>query len=133
MQTVRWLTLGFGVLYLAIGVAGFIPALTHPTAHPGQGMLLGLFAVNAPHSVLHLAFGAILVWGGIATRNVIPATRGMTVLFLTILVAGFIPAVADPLQLDGSDIAPHIASALGAGALWWAAARTAATRRRGTA
>jgi hypothetical protein len=124
------LTLAYGLLYLALGIIGFIPALTHSTSHAGQGMLLGLFAVNGPHSILHLVFGAILVWGGLAEENVIPATRTMTVVFAAILLAGFVPLIADPLQLDWSDVAPHLGSAIVAGGLWWAATRARSMQQR---
>lgn len=129
MKAIQGLTFAYGLLYLAIGVGGFVPTLTTPTSNPGQGMLLGLFAVNAPHSLLHLAFGAILAWGGLTPGSVISATRLMTVLFGLILVAGFVPLIADPLQLDGTDTLPHLASALTAGTLWWGATRVGSVAR----
>lgn len=43
----------FGVVFLIVGVLGFIPLLT-----PG-GRLLGLFEVDAWHNAVHLLTGAI--------------------------------------------------------------------------
>ncbi len=66
-STIQKITLGFGVVYALIGVLGFIPGITtrpaNPGPVPGEGLLLGIFAVNAVHNVAHLALGAILIWG----------------------------------------------------------------------
>ena len=45
----RTVALVFGVVFLLVGILGFVPALT-----PG-GALLGLFMVNGVHSVVHLS------------------------------------------------------------------------------
>lgn len=56
----------FGLIYLVVGIAGFIPVrpllveeLPPPIIGPFDGYLLGLFAVNWFHSLTHLAIGAI--------------------------------------------------------------------------
>lgn len=54
------LALLFGIVFLAVGVLGFVPA-----AMPG-GLLFGLFHVNLLHNLVHLAFGVFGVcvgWG----------------------------------------------------------------------
>ena len=56
------ISLGLGLAYLAIGVLGFIPGITVPSSAPGQGLLLGIFAVNTIHNLAHLGLGAALVW-----------------------------------------------------------------------
>jgi hypothetical protein len=52
----------FGVVFLVIGVLGFVPALT-PNGH-----LLGLFHVNPLHNVVHLASGAVALWVGLTSE-----------------------------------------------------------------
>ena len=53
----------FGIVFLIVGVGGFIPGLTPPHDHPGltvqaaSGMELGLFPVNVLHNLVHIAFG----------------------------------------------------------------------------
>ena len=53
----------FGVVFLLVGILGFIPGVTTnydqlSFAGPMSGaMLLGLFAVSILHNVVHLAFG----------------------------------------------------------------------------
>lgn len=41
----------FGVVFIAIGLLGFVPALVP------DGKLLGIFEVNALHNLIHLASG----------------------------------------------------------------------------
>jgi hypothetical protein len=51
----------FGIVLVAIGVLGFIPALT-PDNH-----LLGIFHVDAIHNVIHLASGIVALAAGFAS------------------------------------------------------------------
>ena len=73
-----------GIVFLLVGIAGFIPGLTsHYSAlmfagHGSMAMLLGVFQVSVLHNVVHLLFGiagvvfavtrrgsrGYLVWGG---------------------------------------------------------------------
>jgi len=72
MTSTRRFALIFGIVFFAVGVAGFIPGITQPHQHPdvmvtaGLGAVLGLFAVNVLHNLAHLLFG---VWGFIASRS----------------------------------------------------------------
>ena len=66
----KTLALIFAVVFLVIGVAGFIPALA-PENADGQ-MLLGIFQINTMQSIIHLltavaAFAAYLGGGYYAT------------------------------------------------------------------
>jgi hypothetical protein len=53
----------FGVVFLLIGVLGFVPA-----AAPNE-MLLGIFHVNAAHNVVHLLSGAVALWAGMTSLS----------------------------------------------------------------
>jgi len=50
-------TLGmlFGLVFLAIGILGFVPGVTK------DEMLLGIFMVNTVHSIVHIASGAVFL------------------------------------------------------------------------
>ena len=54
-----------GVVFLLVGIAGFIPGLTtgYDTmqfiGHESQAMLLGIFQVSILHNGVHLAFGVL--------------------------------------------------------------------------
>jgi len=54
----------FGIVFLAVGILGFVPAVT--TDMNGMPMLLGIFHVNAAHNYVHLASGAIFLICGFA-------------------------------------------------------------------
>nr|WP_238993012.1 DUF4383 domain-containing protein [Jiangella aurantiaca] len=74
-----------GVIFLAVGVAGFIPGITTDfdtiefAGHESEAMLLGVFQVSILHNIVHLLFGVaglalartaagarnFLIWGGI--------------------------------------------------------------------
>jgi len=50
----------FGLVFLLVGILGFVPAVTK------DEMLLGIFHVNFAHNVVHLASGAIFLLCGMA-------------------------------------------------------------------
>jgi len=88
----------WGIIFIVIGIAGFVPGLTTEHSHPdvtldaGLGLELGLFPVNYAHNAVHLLFG---VWGLIAARSMAAASTygkvvGVTYGLFTIL--GLIPA-----------------------------------------
>lgn len=47
----------FGIVFILVGILGFIPGITN-----AQGMLLGIFHVNALHNLFHIVSGAIAYW-----------------------------------------------------------------------
>ena len=87
-----------GALYVALGIAGFVPALwEHPPADATLSIkafhasLLGVFVVNIILTMTHLTIG---VWGAMAANNNYSAlvfTRGSTILFVLMGIAGLIP------------------------------------------
>jgi uncharacterized protein DUF4383 len=54
----------FGLVFLVVGILGFVPAATPAT--DGMPMLLGIFHVNAAHNVVHLASGIVFLLCGMA-------------------------------------------------------------------
>ncbi|GAA1897646.1 DUF4383 domain-containing protein [Streptomyces sodiiphilus] len=52
-----------GVVFLLVGVAGFIPGITTDydtmefAGHESEAMLLGIFQVSVLHNLVHVAFG----------------------------------------------------------------------------
>ncbi len=52
------LAMVFGVVFLLIGVLGFVPGVTN------DGMLLGIFEVDAVHNVIHLLTGILAILAG---------------------------------------------------------------------
>jgi hypothetical protein len=125
-MSVRTFALIYGVLFVAVGIAGFIPALVSPhdavqhelTIEQGAGDLLGLFPINVLHNIVHLAFG---VWGLAAYRNT-PAAIGyariVAIVYAVFVLMGFIPGlntVFGLVPLHGNDLWLHALLAAGAG------------------
>jgi hypothetical protein len=88
----------YGIVFLIVGLAGFIPGITPPHQHPGltvtaaSGNELGLFPVNVLHNLVHIAFG---VWGIVAAGSFAAARvyfRTVAVVYALLTVLGLIPA-----------------------------------------
>ncbi len=84
----------FGIVFLLIGILGFVPALT-----PG-GALLGLFMVNGVHSIVHLLFGVLGIAAALTGASVL-YNRAGGIIYLVIGLLGFIPALAPNGMLLG--------------------------------
>jgi len=69
---IRKLTMAFGVVFLLVGILGFIPGITTHygdmqfAGHTSNAKLLGIFQVSILHNIVHLLFG---VAGLAAARN----------------------------------------------------------------
>ena len=50
----------FGIVFLAVGILGFVPGVTK------DEMLLGIFHVNVVHNVVHLVSGAIFLFASMS-------------------------------------------------------------------
>ena|SRR5437764_6747802 len=51
----------FGVVFLAVGILGFVPGVTK------DEMLLGIFHVNTAHNAVHLLSGAVALFCGMSS------------------------------------------------------------------
>jgi hypothetical protein len=112
-----------GIVFVIVGVAGFIPGLTPAHVHPdlrvqaASGMELGLFPVNVLHDIIHIAFG---VWGIVAASSFDAArayARVVAIAYALLTVLGLIPATNTTFGLVpiyGHDIWLHALLALAA-------------------
>ena len=116
----------FGVVFVLVGILGFIPGITRShgdhrdeglvVGGPGHGELLGLFHVNLLHNIVHLAFGA---WGLLAagsfgaSRNYF---RGVGVAYALLAVMGLLPppfrTTFGLVPIGGHDVWLHAVLAL---------------------
>ena len=117
-MSIRTFALVFGIGFLIVGAAGFLPGVTlmPPHTHPDMkvdtlfGYELGLFPVNVLHSLVHLLFG---LWGLLAFRSLSAATlyaRSVAVIYAVLTVVGLIPAlntVFGLIPLFGHDVWLH--------------------------
>src|SRR5258706_7403657 len=112
----------FGIAYLSAGLLGLHPAALMPApddAPPMQltslyGYLLGLFPVNLPLSVVHVAIGAwgILAWRRVTNPRVFAGA--LAVLCGALAVAGLIPrldTLFGVMPLHGNNVWLHVGTA----------------------
>lgn len=131
-MAIRYFALVYGIVFLVIGIAGFIPAFLAPLepGHPdlaveaGSGLLFGLFPVNVLHNLVHLIFG---IWGIAVWKNVprsINYARSVAVIYAVFVIMGLIPLLRTTfglVPLYGHDIWLHIVLAAVAGYFGFAA------------
>ena len=117
------ISIGLGVVYLLVGILGFIPGITTP-----QGLLLGIFAVNPIHNLVHLVVGAVLVWAGMsALETTVSVNKVLAVVFALLVVASFLAPIAEGVAINPPDTILHILSALVTGSLGFMAPRGTTT------
>ncbi len=82
----RTVALVVGIVFVLVGILGFVPALV-----PG-GALLGIFAVNTLHSIVHLLIGVL---GIAAAMTGWPRlyNRVFGIVYFALAILGFIPAL----------------------------------------
>ena len=97
MMTRRF-ALVVGIIYLVIGIAGFIPGLVQGQDYPdltvdaGSGALLGLFPVNVVHHVVHLLVGVLGIAAYRAFDSARLYARGLAIVYGLLAVMGLISA-----------------------------------------
>lgn len=118
-MAIRYFALIYGIVFLLVGIAGFIPGFVMPleAEHPelaieaGAGRLFGLFPVNVVHNLVHVVFG---VWGLLAWRSVsgsLSYARSVAVIYGVLVIMGLIPVLQTTfglVPLYGHDIWLHV-------------------------
>ena len=84
-RMVRSVASVFGIAFLAVGVLGFL-------LNPAGGELLGIFAVNVAHNLVHVAFGVLGIAAAYAGWSRL-YLQGVGVIYLLLCVLGFIPGL----------------------------------------
>ena len=111
----------FGVVYVLVGLTGFLPPLLFGSLPPDvlgplAGLQLGVFAVNWFHSLAHLLIGA----AGLAVYRSYSGSKAyalaLTVaylgLFLLGIFSGGVATLGGLLPLNAADNVLHILTAL---------------------
>ena len=94
--SIQKFTLIFGIVYAVVGLLGFVPGVLQPPpagapmlqVDSAYGYLLGIFPVNALHSVVHLLVGML---GVVAARTLASArtySRVVAVVFASLTIMG---------------------------------------------
>src|SRR5215471_14009164 len=121
-----------GLVYLVIGIFGFLPGRTHapPAGAPdlafetNYSYLFGLFPVNLLHNVFHIAIG---LWGFLASSSFAASrvfARAVAVLYGVLTLMGLFPGLNTAFglfPLFGHDVWVHASTALAAAYFGFAA------------
>ena len=121
----RYFALILGIIYLLVGLMGFVPAFLQapPPDAPNltldalYGYLIGIFPVNILHTIVHLAVG---LWGIIAYRSFDASrtfARSIAVIFGLLTIMGLIPGLNTTfglIPLHGNDVWLHALTTLAA-------------------
>lgn len=119
----RRFALILGIIYVLIGIAGFIPGflVSPPASAPGlivdsgYGVLFGIASVNIIHNIIHLIIG---IWGLLASRDFGAAktfSRITAIIFGILFIMGLIPGLNTTFGLApiyGGDVIIHLVTAL---------------------
>jgi hypothetical protein len=130
---IRYFALVYGIVFLLVGIAGFVPGLVAPPEEgrdlaiaTGFGRLFDLFPVNVLHNLVHVAFG---IWGIAAYRTFSASrtyARAVAVIYGVLTVMGLIPVLATTfglIPLYGHDVWLHALLAIVAAYFGWTAVR----------
>jgi hypothetical protein len=111
-----------GIIFLVVGIAGFIPGLTsgmsgmQMAGHGSDAMLLGTFQISVLHNIVHLAFGVV---GVLAARSARGARNYLIwggVVYLVIFIYGLIfsgASAANFVPLNTADNWLHLVLGVG--------------------
>lgn len=109
MSAVQRVAQLFGIVFILVAILGFVTSGGSMDADPTSApKLLGLFAVNVLHNVVHLLFG---VWGLVAARSFSGAkTYGMVggIAYIALAALGYVtPDTFGLIPIGGNDIWLH--------------------------
>jgi len=125
-MTAQRFAMGMGLLYVLVGLLGFVPGLVSPppldaphlNVDTGYGYLMGLFPINVLHNLVHIGVG---LWGIAAYRSVygsVSFARGLAIFYGALTIMGLIPVVntmVGLIPIFSHDIWLHALSAAAAG------------------
>lgn len=98
IQKLAWV---FGIVFLVVGLGGFVPSLTQ------DGMLLGIFEVDPLHNVIHLLSGALAIGAVLAGNYARLYFQVFGVVYAVVAVVGFMQGDT-VLGLISTNMADHV-------------------------
>lgn len=134
MQT-RYFALIVGIIYVLIGVLGFIPALiVAPTAAAPDlavesfyGYLMGLFPINVLHNIVHLLVGVLGIAAYRSFSNARLFSRGLAIFYGLLAIMGLFPVLNTTfglIPIFSHDVWLHALTAVAAAYFGWAPDRS---------
>jgi len=118
----RLFALLVGVMFLLVGVLGFVPGVTTSydqlslAGHESGALLLGLFAVSVLHNLVHLAFGVAGVLMARTTKLARAYLIGGGIIYAVLWVYGLVidqDSAANFVPVNTADNWLHLGLAVG--------------------
>ncbi|HEY9623563.1 MAG TPA: DUF4383 domain-containing protein [Crinalium sp.] len=124
MKPGQYFALITGILFLAVGLMGFIPGfvrepMTSPDAvglgmGSGYGDLMGMFPINVLHNVVHIIVGLSGIFAAIALDGSRVFSRALAVFYGLLAIMGLVPGLNTTfglIPIFGNDIWLHALTA----------------------
>ena len=107
--------MAFGIVFVIIGIGGFLPFLVTKDSM-GMEMLLGIFMVGALHNVIHLASGVAALAGSASAKYARLYFQVFGAVYALVTILGFIQGdtVLGILPVNLADNFLHLAIAASA-------------------
>ena len=140
--TVRNVAKAVGVVFLLVGILGFVPGVTtniYPldfAGHEGDAKLLGLFEVSVLHNVVHILFGVAGLAMAKSYKSATSYLIGGGVIYLVLALYGVLighDTAANFVPLNDADNVLHLLLGLGMVGLGLIGLRAAKGDREGAA
>jgi hypothetical protein len=135
--TAQQITLLFGIVFLAVGILGFIPGITTNyddlsfAGTDSDAELLGVFQVSVLHNIVHALFGI----AGLALARTYDGARtyllGSGVIYAVLFIYGLFVGGDDDanfIPMNGADDVLHLVLAVALLGAWAVTARERAPR-----
>jgi hypothetical protein len=108
------ISLGFGIIFLLIGVLGFVPGLASTDAD-GMQLLFGLFMVDGIHNLIHIASGVVALLAASSTRYSKWYLQIFGLVYALVAVIGFVQGttVLGLFTVNMADNLLHVVLAIG--------------------
>ena len=123
----------FGAILLVVGILGFIPGITQMNSN-GVNYLLGLFAVNGVHNLVHILTGVVALAAGLSGRTDYARAFFLAfgIFYALVTVIGFIQGTTflGLFPINGWDNALHVAITIVSFAVYFASAGSTGERFR---
>ena len=105
-MTLRIAAVIFGIIFILIGIAGFIPVFTP------NNFLLGLFMIDTPHNIIHLVSGVLGLLAAISISCSIWYFRIFGIIYALVAIAGLISEDLIIIHVNQADNILHVIIAL---------------------
>lgn len=103
----------FGIVFLLIGILGFVPGASSTDAD-GMQLLLGLFMVGTIHNTIHLASGVVALFAASSERYAKWYLQIFGIVYALVAIVGFVQGntVLGLFSVNMADNLLHVALAV---------------------